>query len=178
MSSTGDNDLMARARGGDKAAFESLLEPVIGMGGRLAYGMLLDRTEAEDVVQEAAVKAWRRLGNVRPGADLKPWFLGIVANECRTVRRGRWWSTARLDQPVPAVSAGPEAAVVRGADLRRALARLPADQRAAVLLHFYLDLPMDDVATSLGISVAGAKSRINRAFKRLRPALTSAEVVT
>jgi DNA-directed RNA polymerase specialized sigma24 family protein len=47
-----------------------------------------------------------------------------------------------------------------------------------VLLHFYLDLPLDEVAISLGISVAGAKSRINRAFKRLRPALTSAEVLT
>jgi RNA polymerase sigma-70 factor (ECF subfamily) len=178
MSSTGESDVLARARGGDKEAFESLLEPVIGMGARLAYGMLLDRTEAEDVVQEAAVKAWLRLGNVRPGTDFKPWFLGIVANECRTVRRGRWWSTVRLDQPVSAGAADSEASVVRGADLRRALARLPADQRAALLLHFYLDLPLDDVATSLGISIAGAKSRINRAFKRLRPALASSEVVT
>lgn len=178
MSSTGESDLLARARGGDKGAFESLLEPVIALGGRLAYGMLLDRTEAEEVVQDAAFKAWRRLGNLRQGADFKPWFLGIVANECRSVRRSRWWSTVRLDQPVAAASAGPEDAVVRGDDLRRALARLPADQRAAVLLHFYLDLPLDDVATSLGISIAGAKSRINRAFKRLRPALARSEVLT
>jgi RNA polymerase sigma-70 factor (ECF subfamily) len=178
MSTPGEADLLARARGGDKLAFESLLEPVIGMGARLAHGMLLDRTEAEDVVQDAAVKAWRRLGNVRPGSDFKPWFLGIVANECRTVRRSRWWSIVRLDRPTAASTAGPEAAVIRGADLRQALARLPADQRAAVLLHFYLDLPMDEVAASLGISVAGAKSRINRAFKRLRPALTSGEALT
>jgi RNA polymerase sigma-70 factor, ECF subfamily len=128
-------------------------------------------------VQEAAVKAWRRLGNVRPGADFRPWFLGIVANECRTVRRGSWWSVLRLERSVAGGSAGPEAAVVRGTDLRRALLRLPADQRAAVLLHFYLDLPLEEVAVSLGISVAGAKSRINRAFKRLRPALTSGEVL-
>jgi RNA polymerase sigma-70 factor, ECF subfamily len=178
MSAAGDTDLLARARGGDKVAFEGLLEPVIAMAGRLAYAMLQDRAEAEDVVQDAAVKAWRRLGNVRPGADFKPWFLGIVANECRTVRRGRWWSTARLDHPVAADVAGPEATALRVADLRRALLRLPADQRAAVLLHFYLDLPLDEVATSLGISVAGAKSRINRAFKRLRPALASSEVLT
>ena len=178
MSSTGEADLLARAREGDKAAFEGLLEPVIGMAARLAYAMLLDRMEAEDVVQDAAVKAWRRLGNVRPGSDFKPWFLGIVANECRTVRRGRWWSTVRLDHPMATDTAGPEAAAVRVADLRQALTRLPADQRAAVLLHFYLDLPLDEVATSLGISVAGAKSRINRAFKRLRPALTSGEVLT
>jgi RNA polymerase sigma-70 factor (ECF subfamily) len=178
MTTPGEADLLARARGGDKRAFEGLLEPVIAMGARLAFAMLLDRTEAEDVVQEATVKAWRRLGNVRPGADFKPWFLGIVANECRTVRRGRWWSVVRLDRPVVAESSSPEAQVVRGAELRDALRRLPADQRAAVLLHFYLDLPLDEVAASLGISVAGAKSRINRAFKRLRPDLTSAEVLT
>jgi len=90
MSGSGEADLLARARGGDKPAFESLLAPVFAMGARLAYAMLLDRTEAEDVVQDATVKAWRRLGNIRPGADFTPWFLGIVANECRTVRRGRW----------------------------------------------------------------------------------------
>jgi RNA polymerase sigma factor (sigma-70 family) len=144
MSSTGDTDLLARARGGDKVAFEGLLEPVIGMAARLAYAMLQD----------------------------------IVANESRTVRRGRWWSTVRLDHPVAADLAGPEAAALRVADLRRALLRLPADQRAAVLLHFYLDLPLDEVAATLGISVAGAKSRINRAFKRLRPALAGSEVLT
>ena len=176
MTSTDDADLLARARGGDKAAFEGLLEPVIDMAGRLAYAMLLDRTEAEDVVQDAAVKAWRRLGNVRAGAAFKPWFLGIVANECRSVRRGRWWSTLRLDHPMASETVGPEAAAAR-VDLRRALMRLPADQRAALLLHFYLDLPLEEVAASLGISVAGAKSRINRAFKRLRPALTSGEVL-
>jgi RNA polymerase sigma-70 factor (ECF subfamily) len=178
MSTPGEADLLASARDGDKLAFEGLLAGVIEMGARLAYGMLLDRTEAEDVVQNGAVKAWRRLGNLRPGADFKPWFLGIVANECRTVRRGRWWSIVRLDHPIATNTIGPEAAAVRGADLRRALLRLPADQRAAVLLHFYLDLPMDEVAASLGISVAGAKSRINRAFKRMRPALASAEVLT
>lgn len=178
MSTSGETDLLARARGGDKPAFEGLLAEVLGIGARLAYGMLLDRTEAEDVVQNAAVKAWRRLGNLRPGTGFKPWFLGIVANECRTVRRGRWWSIVRLDQPIATNTAGPEAAVVRGMDLRRALLRLPADQRAAILLHFYLDLPLDEVAASLDISVAGVKSRINRAFKRMRPALASAEVLT
>jgi|SRR5438046_7615185 len=178
MSRSGEADLLARAHGGDKPAFESLLEPVFAMGARLAYAMLLDRTEAEDVVQDATVKAWRRLGNIRPGADFTPWFLGIVANECRTVRRGRWWSIARLDNSVAGESASPEEAVVRSADLRKALLQLPVDQRAAVLLHFYLDLPLDEVAASLEISVAGAKSRINRAFKRLRPALMSAEVLT
>jgi len=171
-----ERELISRAAAGDKPAFEDLLRPVIVPAARLAYGMLQDRAEAEDVVQESAVKAWRKLGNLRPGADFKPWFLGIVANQCRTVRRGSWWSVVRL-QSAPAVDRlGPEEVAVRSMDLGRALAAIPPGHRAALLLHFYLDLPLDDVAAALGISVSGVKSRINRALKHLRPLLQSREV--
>src|SRR5438874_2468587 len=61
-------------------------------------------------------------------------------------------------------------------DLRRAVASLPHDQRVAVILHFHLDLPLSEVAVALGISQAGVKSRINRALKRLRPAMGAARV--
>src|SRR5437868_8947576 len=98
MGKTGDPELIARARGGDKAAFEELLSPVIAPGARLAYGMLLDRAAAEDAVQEAALKAWRRLGNIRPGSDFRPWFFGIVVNQARSTRRAAWWSVARLER--------------------------------------------------------------------------------
>lgn len=177
MGLPGDRDLIARARKGDKTAFEELLRPVIDSGAHLAYGMLQDRAAAEDVVQEAALKAWRRLGNVRPGADFGPWFLGIVTNQSRSVRRGRWWSVLRMESPEIRDRSGPEDHAVRGLDVRRALRRLPADQRAAILLHFYLDLPLDAVAATLGISVAGVKSRINRGLKRMRPALQSREAL-
>jgi RNA polymerase sigma-70 factor (ECF subfamily) len=68
-----------------------------------------------------------------------------------------------------------ETEFLRGADLRQALERLPRDQRAAILLHFNLDLPLDQVALSLGISMAGVKSRINRGLRRLRLALPASE---
>ena len=99
-------ELISRAAAGDKHAFEDLLRPVIGPAARLAYGMLQDRAEAEDVVQESAIKAWRKLGNIRPGADFKPWFLGIVANQCRTVRRGSWLVCRRLAEPSGSGSRG------------------------------------------------------------------------
>jgi len=67
-----DEDLVARSKARDKHAFEHLLQPLIGPALRFAYGMLQDRAGAEDVVQEAALKAWRRLGNLRPGADSGP----------------------------------------------------------------------------------------------------------
>jgi len=177
MESRNEVDLVSRAQAGDKAAFEALLEPLIASAASLAYAMLQDRAEAEDVVQESAVNAWRKLGNIRGGAAFKPWFLGIVANRCRTVRRDSWWSVVLMANAPPTKHPGPEDGVARAADLKRALIALPADQRAAILLHFYLDLPLDEVALTLGISVPGVKSRINRALKRLRPSLRSSEAL-
>lgn len=175
MGATGDSDLIARARGGSTAAFEELLSSAIAPAARLAYGMLQNRAAADDAVQEAALKAWGRLGNVRAGAAFRPWFLGIVVNQARSIRRTAWWSVVRLEAS-PSVGASAEVEP-RGADVRRALLRVPPDQRAAILLHFYLDLPLDEVATALGISVAGVKSRINRGLKRMRPALRGYEVL-
>ena len=167
--------LLAQAKAGDQAAFERLLEPAVRPAMRLAFAMLAKTSEAEDAFQEAALRAWNRLGNVREGSPFQPWFIGIVANQCREMRRGRWWQVVRLpdlgvDRP------GDEGAWLEGEDLRRALNRLPDGERAAILLHFHLDMPLTDVAVALGITVPGVKTRINRALKRLRPAMRISEV--
>src|SRR5206468_1475292 len=81
-------DLVARARGGDASAFALLLDPLWEPAYRLAYSMLRDRAAAEDAVQEAGMKAWRAAGRLRDDSgDLRPWFLTIVANQCRSIRR-------------------------------------------------------------------------------------------
>jgi RNA polymerase sigma-70 factor (ECF subfamily) len=129
--------------------------------------MLHDREEAEDVVQEAALKAWSKLETLREAASMKPWFLAIVANQCRTVRRGRWWSVLKLADPgsLPDVS---EDRLAGGEDLRRALRRLDYSRRLVIVLHFYLDLPFEEVAATLGVSEEAVKSRISRAVRDLR----------
>jgi DNA-directed RNA polymerase specialized sigma24 family protein len=80
----------------------------------------------------------------------------------------------RLPDP-PAIEPHSDAAWFEGEDLRRAVMSLPFDQRVAILMHFHLDMPLSDVATALDLSVAGVKTRINRALKRLRPAMGVAE---
>src|SRR5439155_11942674 len=89
--------VMARAASGDPDAFALLIEPLLGPAYRLAAVMLADRGAAEDAVQEGSVKAWRKLGQLRGDAtSLRPWFLSIVANECRMARRTRWWSVIKV----------------------------------------------------------------------------------
>jgi RNA polymerase sigma-70 factor, ECF subfamily len=175
MAASEEQAIIARAKAGDRVAYERLIEPTMLAATRLAYAMLRDRTEAEDVFQESAIRAWSRLRNLRDGSPFQPWFIGIVANQCREVRRSRWWQLVRVPTANRAQIID-EAAWLESQDLRRAVELLPFDQRVAVLLHFHLDMPLSDVAIALGISVAGAKKRINRALKRLRPALEVSEV--
>jgi RNA polymerase sigma factor (sigma-70 family) len=169
-------DLVAKAKAGDQGAFERLLVAALRPATSLAFAMLHDRSEAEDAFQEASLRAWRRLDNLRPGTRFQPWFIGIVANQCREVRRGRWWGIARVPAGIEASQGAGTLTWFEGEELRQAVAALPRDQRLAVLMHFHLDMPLSDVGTALGISAVGAKTRIHRALKRLRPALGAAEV--
>ena len=91
--------LIDEARHGSDAAFEALIRPLLDQAHRLAYGMLRDLSAAEDIVQEATFKAWRRFWQFREGSSIRPWYLQIVANECRSTLRSRWWGVLRVDQP-------------------------------------------------------------------------------
>jgi RNA polymerase sigma-70 factor (ECF subfamily) len=155
--------------------FDALIGPWIEPGFRLAVTLLLDPDEARDAVQEAAVKAWRALDRLREPAQARSWFLAIVANECRSTMRRRWWAIGR--NPLPATrGSSPEDAAIGSVDIQRGMERLSAEDRAILHLHFYLDLPLDEVGRVLGISSGAAKSRIYRAAHRLRPQLTEEDL--
>jgi DNA-directed RNA polymerase specialized sigma24 family protein len=99
-----------------------------------------------------------------------------VANRCREAQRSRWW---RFTTPLLATDNVPDVQAdwLDYAELRRAVARLPYRLRVAIVLHFYLDLPLEEVAATLGLRIAGVKTRINLGLRQLRVAL-EAEVVT
>jgi RNA polymerase sigma-70 factor (ECF subfamily) len=176
MTSAARDELLVARLAGDPEAFSSLLEPLLAGACRLASLMLDGRSDAEDVVQEAALKAWRNLGQLRGGeAQLRPWFLAIVANECRQVRRGRWWSVLKLGELPERGVSSQEDRLVQGGDLRTALGTLRREQRLALFLYFYLDLPLVEVARVLGCSPGAAKVRIHRAVRELRPRLALEE---
>jgi len=149
--------------------FDAELRPLIPTALRLAAGMRLNPQDAEDAVQSAALRAWSKRGNRRPGTDLRPWFLAIVANQCRETRRARWALVLRFaDPPEIEVPLGDTAGAI---DLVNALRRMRPQIRLAVVSRYYLDLPFEEVASICGCSVNAAKARVRRGIQSLTSTL-------
>jgi RNA polymerase sigma-70 factor (ECF subfamily) len=159
--------LLEAAKSGDDEAFEILLKPLLEPGYRLAGGMLQDHQAAQDAVQEAAFKAWRKLRQLREGSEMRPWFLGIVANECRSVRRSRWSSVVKSLLP-PRTEPGVADTVLSRIQLRRALQALDDKKRLALVLRWYLDLPLEQIAAITGSSVHAVEGQVQRGMHELR----------
>jgi RNA polymerase sigma-70 factor (ECF subfamily) len=147
--------------------FDAVIGPHLEAGYRTALAILQNPDEAHDAVQESALKAWRKLHQLREGSPARPWFLAIVANQCRSERRKRWWSVVRM----PDLALAGHQMQTENVDLNRALATLPREDRLALFLYFYLDLPHEEVGAVLGVSPGAAKTRVFRAAKKLRPGL-------
>jgi len=161
---------IAEARAGDQVAFGTLITPLIHPAYRLAYAMLRRREAAEDAVQESVLKAWRGIGRLHPETEsIRPWFLTIVANECRSVRRARWWNVLPLTQGRSA--AFNEQRLAEKTDLSRSIDRLNHHDRLLLYLYYWLDLPLDEIAHAMGITTQATKGRLYRAVGRLRERL-------
>ncbi len=170
-------DLLASALDGDVSAFAQMLDPLWDPAYRLAFSMLGDREGAEDAVQEAALNAWRSVRRLRRStSSLRAWFLTIVANQCRSMRRAPWWRVVRLPN-LPDRTGHSSHGDDERLDLESALRTLNDQQRLVLALHYYLDLPIDEVAATLGVSKSAAKSRVSRAVKALQPLLEVSEVL-
>ena len=165
----------APARSGQ--AFTDLLAPLVEPGYRLACAMLHNSQAAEDAVQDASLIAWRKLGKVQDQSRLRAWFLRIVANECRNARRRSWVTSVSQGLPSGLSVISAEEQVLRGTDLRRALRHLSHEDRLVVVLYFYLDMPLAEVAAVAGTSLGAARARLYRAVRRLRPDLVIEEAL-
>jgi RNA polymerase sigma-70 factor (ECF subfamily) len=157
--------------------FADLLSPLIEPGFRLALAMLHDPQAAEDAVQEASFTAWRKLSRIDDQGRLRPWFLGVVANKCRNSRRRKWVADVTLGLPEQLTVVSAEDHALKGADLRTAVARLRHQDRLVVVLYFYLDMPLEEVAVVAGSSVGATRARLYRAINKLRPDLAVQEAL-
>lgn len=157
--------------------YTDLVGVLIDPAFRLACAMLHDEQAAEDAVQEAAIIAWRKFKKVDDLGRVRAWFLSIVANECRNARRRGWRSRVRLGLPSHLSEASNDERIVRHADLRHALLQLAHMDRLVVVLYYYFDMPLDEIASVARISRSAARNRLYRAVRRLRPDIALEEAL-
>jgi RNA polymerase sigma-70 factor (ECF subfamily) len=172
--SQSDSELVRRVLAGHPEAFALLVDRHHARCLRLATHLLACSDDAEDVVQDAFVRAYRHLGNYHERDRFGAWLTRILVNQCRT-RASRNARYVALDPEVHTVgltvSPGDEAADTR-AELERALQHLVPEQREAIALRFGEDLSYDEMASITGVGVSALKMRVQRACARLRTLLT------
>jgi RNA polymerase sigma-70 factor, ECF subfamily len=136
---------------------------------RLAGLITRDADQAEDAVQAALERAWRKRGDVRDGASLRPWLDRIVAREA--IRQTRAGGLANLWRPEPTEWTSFPASLPEPADmaaLRTALGRLTPDHRAVIALHLYAGYSVDETARILDVPFDTVRSRLRAGRERLR----------
>ena len=167
----GLDDVLA-ARTGDHAAFERLAEAAVDRLYRIAYLILRDSHLAEDAVQEALVRAWTGIDRLREPAAFDAWLNRLLARACADQSRGarRFEAVVRV-LPDDRVQADDTGAFADRDALERSFRRLSAEHRAVIVFHYYLDLPMDEVADALGVPLGTVKSRLHHARSAMRAGL-------
>jgi RNA polymerase sigma-70 factor (ECF subfamily) len=168
-----DVELIGRAQHGDEEAFASL---AVAAGDRLhavAYRILRDTDLAEDATQQALLAIWRDLPQLRDPARFDAWSYRLLVRACYAEgRRARQWvPNLRLVPADGPVAAEGLSSIDDRDQLERGFRRLTIDHRAVVVLHHYLDLPLDEVAGVLGVPVGTVRSRLHHAMRGLRAAL-------
>ena len=135
---------------------------------RYARALVGDKAGADDLVQDTLERAWAKLHLYRRGTDLRAWLFTVMHNvHVNRIRATRVTDPLEDDMPELAQpQRGPDALLVR--DLDRAIARLPADQRAVLLLVTLEEMSYEEVARTLGIPIGTVMSRLSRARSRLR----------
>lgn len=170
-------ELVTRAMGGDHEAFTSLVDGSVGRLYAVATMVLRDHERAQDAVQEALVSAWRDLRSLRDPDAWDAWTYRLTVWSCyRQARKDRRRSLVETHVPIDAEAA--EAAdiavpIVERDRLERLLGRLPVEQRAVIVVHFYLGRPLAEAAAILDIPVGTAKARLYRGLQALRGAMRS-----
>jgi RNA polymerase sigma-70 factor (ECF subfamily) len=165
--------LVERAREGDDVAFGELVDLDGGRCYAIAYRILRDGERARDAVQQAFLLAWRDLPRLRDPERFDVWLHRLLVNACyEEARRYRRWSVHVRALPVD--GPGEADSSVRVADrdlLERAFKRLTPEHRAVFVLHHHAGLPLDAVASVVGVPVGTVKSRLFRATRLLRAAI-------
>src|SRR3954469_14318560 len=177
-----DREIYRAAISGDRDAFELIIRANSRTLFAIAYGVLQDRAEAEDVVQDAFIKAWKSRWRVRDPEKFPAWLGTIARHRARDLARRR--RTQPLDNelseaPDPAMADQAEEAraTERNSHVHAALAELPEAHRVAITLRYFDALDYATIEQTLGLTNGALRGILGRALqtmrKRLQPALAS-----
>ncbi len=165
-----EQELVLAARLGDEVAFARLIESEAPRTYRAVLAVVRSAEDAQEVMQDASIRAWRQLGGLRDAGSWPAWFRRIAVRQAvdrvgREKRRQvRELDLASIEDPH---GSDPTAAWARHATVMEALARLSNEDRAVLGLRYGADLAVPEVAATLGIPLGSAKSRLHRATSRL-----------
>lgn len=165
-----------RAQAGDADAFGLLVQRYAAAARRVARGILQDPHDADDAAQDAFLAAWRKIDQYDPRRLFRPWFMKIVTNTARDLRRARRVRETRPLLPdVPSEEATPAQKTERlivGEQIEQALADLPERQRLAVIMFDVEGYPHADIAQTLGVPEGTVRSLVFHGRRALRKALS------
>jgi RNA polymerase sigma factor (sigma-70 family) len=167
-----DTDLVVRAQRGDKAAYTAVATEIADRFLAVARRILRDLDLAEDATQQALLAIWQDLPQLRDPARFDAWSYRLLVRACYAEGRKqrRWAPNLRLLSADEPMAVDGISSVVDRDQLERGFRRLSLDHRA-VVVHHYLDMPLDRVADTLGIPIGTVNSRFHYAMRGLRAAL-------
>ena len=156
-------------------AFTRLADEHLDAGYRLARAIMGSPADAEDATHDAVVQAWRHWPQLRDTTRFEQWFDRILVNTCRDrLRHTKRLPFGDLPPDLPTQDADPIGQVDQRDEMGFALAGLSPDHRVVVALRYYRDLPIDEIAATLGVSAGTVSSRLHYALRHLRSLLGDA----
>ena len=168
-----DTDLVVRAQRGDKEAYALIAAGIADRFLAVARRILRDIDLAEDATQQALLAIWQDLPRLRDPDRFEAWSYRLLVHACYAEGRKerRWVPNLRLLPVDESMADDDLSSVIDRDQLERGFHRLSIDHRAVVVLHHYLDIPLDRVAEILGIPTGTAHSRLHHAMRAMRAAL-------
>ena len=168
-----DPTIVARAQRGDEEAFGLIVDSAGGRLHAVAHRILRDTDLAEDATQQALLDIWRDLPDLRDPARFDAWSYRLLVRACHAEGRRMRRATPNLHLLPTDESTVEEglSEVVDRDQLERGFRRLSLEHRAVVVLHHYLDMPLEQIAETLGVPPGTVRSRLHHAMRGLRAAL-------
>ncbi len=174
-----EDEAVQRCQHGDHDAFRYLVERHQNVVFGTAYNMTGNRALAEELAQDAFLSAWKGIRGFRRGSPFKPWLMRILVNTVMAHRRKRSVETTPIEESAWADDAEHPAALAESRlerqTVQRAIRGLSPEHRQVVVLRYFADMTVPEVARASGVNEGTVKSRLHRAHQALRQRLGDAQ---